>query len=107
MSRAVRDIVIAHAAGRAVRRVDVAVGRLRAVVPETLTFSWDVITRGTALEEAVLHVEVRPIRIRCRTCGRTGEIDEPRFTCACGSGDVEVTGGDELVVTSLDVAAVA
>lgn len=42
----------------------------------------------------------------CRACGATSDIEhELLLTCAaCGSGDIAVVGGEEFLVTSIDLA---
>lgn len=87
-----------------VRAVRLRVGRMSSVVPESLKFGFEVLSRGTALEGARLEIEEVPVRARCRACGEGLEIDEPCFLCGkCGSPDLEVLGGTELLIDSLDV----
>jgi Zn finger protein HypA/HybF involved in hydrogenase expression len=42
--------------------------------------------------------------IACRACGATTPIEVPVFRCTCGSTDVDVTSGQELLVRSLEFA---
>ena len=37
------------------------------------------------------------MRITCRACGKETVIEQPAFACsACGSTDIEITGGREM-----------
>ena len=45
LSTAIVDTVLRHAAGRRVRVVSLRVGALRQVVPDSLTFAWEVLTQ--------------------------------------------------------------
>ena len=45
-----------------------------------------------------------PATLTCRTCGTRTTIELPVFRCTCGSTDTEVTSGQELLVTSLELA---
>jgi hydrogenase nickel incorporation protein HypA/HybF len=93
-----------HAAGRRVVRVDVAVGRLRQVVPSALEFAFGLVAAGTVLDGAELALEEVPAAGRCRDCGADSRLDGFPLTCrACGGWDIAVTAGEELLVESLDL----
>ena len=88
-----------------VERVTMRIGRLTAVVPDTLSHYFDLLTPGTELEGAALTIEEVPIRGRCGECAASFEIETLSFTCPrCGSGLVELLCGRELEVVSLDTA---
>ena len=85
--------------------VNVKVGKLTAVVPESLLFCFNVASRDTALAGARLHFEEVPIGVRCRQCDAECTIDEPPFECrSCGGNDIDILSGRELIVTSIEVA---
>jgi len=93
-----------HAAGRRVCTVDVRVGAMRQVVPSALEFAFEVVTQGTPLEGTELRIETVPAVGRCSSCGAPGEYDWFPFVCAgCGSVDVELIGGEELLVEAIEV----
>jgi hydrogenase nickel incorporation protein HypA/HybF len=101
---AIVTIASRHAAGRKVERVEVRVGHLRQVVPDSLQFAFELITAGTELEGAELALEEVPASVSCRTCEAQTTLKEfPAHCGACGGLDVEVSGGDELLVISIDV----
>jgi hydrogenase nickel incorporation protein HypA/HybF len=88
-----------------VERVTVRIGRLTAVVPDTLRHYFGLLTPATALEGATLAIEAVSIRGRCADCAEEFEIETLSFTCPrCGSGLVELLSGRELEVVSLDTA---
>ena len=87
----------------AIRRVNLKVGRLRAVEPAQLAACFEMFAEGTAAEGAVLAIEAVPVRARCKGCGAEFEVAGYRFECpACAGGDVEVTQGQELYIESFD-----
>jgi hydrogenase nickel incorporation protein HypA/HybF len=93
-----------HAGGRRVASVQLKVGHLRQVVPSALTFAFELVAEGTALEGARLDLEVVPAAGTCRTCGADTVLPDFPLCCArCESLDVEVTGGEELLVDSLEL----
>lgn len=104
--RAIAGIVAEHAGGRAVERVRLDVGHLRQVVPETLSFCWQMVVADSPLAAADLEINHVPAVLRCRACGAETEISAPVFRCGtCNSTEIDVTSGEELLVTSLDLSA--
>ncbi len=93
-----------HARGRRVTAVEVKVGHLRQVVPSALEFAWELVAEGTPVEGARLVLEEVPARGRCRDCETESTMDGFPLTCRrCGSFDVEVVAGEELLVDALEV----
>jgi hydrogenase nickel incorporation protein HypA/HybF len=105
MCEAIARTVADRAAGRPVRSVTVRIGYLRQVVPETLTFCWDMVTRTTALDGVELNVEHVPAVVACDTCATLTTIEAPVLACgSCGDRSVSLRSGDELIVASLELA---
>jgi hydrogenase nickel incorporation protein HypA/HybF len=106
ISQAVVDTVVRHADGRRVTEVQLRVGGLRQVVPESLSFYFEITARGTVCAGARLEQELVPVRLRCTPCGREWGVDMPLFHCpTCGGSEVDVASGNELEVESIDVEA--
>jgi hydrogenase nickel incorporation protein HypA/HybF len=103
LARGVLAAAVAHAGGRPVRRVTVLVGGLRQVVPDSLSFHFAILSRGTLCEGAELEQRLQAARLRC-CCGAEWELTEPSFRCVrCGSAETTVVGGEELRVESIEV----
>ncbi len=101
---AIAEIAVRHAAGRPVARVDVRVGHLRQVVPDALDFAFTLVAEGTVLEGAELVLEEVPAAGRCRRCGTESELPGFPLACAaCGSADLELVRGEELLVDALEL----
>jgi hydrogenase nickel incorporation protein HypA/HybF len=101
---AVVQIVSRHANERRVTRVELKVGHLRQVVPDALEFAFGLVAEGTPAEGAELEMEEVPADVRCRACGAESRLAAFPAHCApCGSLDVEVTGGDELLVEAIEL----
>lgn len=87
-----------------VRKIKLQVGRLTAVVPESLRFCFQFTAEGTSVEGAELEIEEVPVRGRCQRCGSDFTIDEPVFICPlCGSNQIELLSGRELMVESIEI----
>jgi hydrogenase nickel incorporation protein HypA/HybF len=104
IAQAILDIAVANARGRRVVRVEVRAGHLRQVVPAALEFSFGLVAEGTVAQGAELALEEVPPAGRCRACGVEGALEALPLCCmACGSLDVEVTGGEELLVDAIEI----
>lgn len=100
----VLDSVLRHAEGRQVTHVQLKVGHLRQVVPDSLTFGWELITKGTAAEGAVLGIERIEALGACRACGEETTQRGFPFRCgACEGFDLEIVRGNELLIDWLEV----
>ena len=97
-------VVFDAAAGQEVRRVRLQVGKLLMVVPDSLLFSFELLTDGTPAAGAALEIEDVLARWRCRPCGAESRTDLPPFQCQhCGAPDLEVVAGDELIVDAVEL----
>jgi hydrogenase nickel incorporation protein HypA/HybF len=104
IAEAIVGVAERHAAGRAVYAVDVRVGHLRQVVPGALEFAFGLVAQGTPVEGAELALEEVPAVGRCRRCGSESDLDGFPLACAaCGSLDLELLRGEELLVEALEI----
>ena len=87
-----------------VAAVNLKIGKLAAVVPESLRFCFDVAVKDTPLAGAKLAIEEVAVVARCKDCNAQWTIDEPVFTCkTCQSGSLEILSGRELDIESIEV----
>jgi hydrogenase nickel incorporation protein HypA/HybF len=104
LSSAIVNTVVKHAEGRRVTVVDLRVGKLRQVIPDTLEFYFEFVARGTVCEGARLEQQVIDARLACRGCGHEWQIEIPAFRCPqCGGSDVEIASGNEFEVEAIEV----
>jgi hydrogenase nickel incorporation protein HypA/HybF len=104
LSSAIVNTVAKHAAGRRVTVVNLRVGRLRQVVPDTLEFYFEFVARDSVCEGARLEQELIDARLRCRPCGIEWTVEVPAFRCPqCAGADVTVASGNEFEVESIEV----
>src|SRR6185437_5759128 len=104
LSGAIVNTVVKHADGRRVSVVNLRVGGLRQVVPDTLEFYFEFVARGTVCEGARLEQRLVSASLRCNACAHEWPIKIPAFRCPeCGASDVTVASGDEFQVESIEV----
>jgi hydrogenase nickel incorporation protein HypA/HybF len=104
VASAVIDTAIRHADGRRVTAVQLRVGHLRQVVPDSLAFYFDHVAAGTLCEGARLEQEVVPARLLCEACEHEWELGEAMFRCPrCDATNVRIVAGNELEVESIEV----
>ena len=102
--RSIAEVALRYAEGRPVGAVAVRVGAFRQVVPTTLVHCWELATATTPLEGSALLVEAVPAVVACRGCGVKTQLAEPVPCCGrCGSVDVLIVQGEELLVASLEL----
>ena len=86
------------------KSVLIHIGQLSAIVPESLSFCFEVMTSGTELEGAKLIMEVIPLTGNCRECGQAFEIKDYAFECPfCDGKDIETLSGQELSIIEMEV----
>jgi len=102
--RIVQASIPADMAGARVRRVNLKVGRMSAIVPESLRFCFGVAAENTPVAEAELAIEEIDVNAQCTDCGKQWTIETPVFICPeCNSGKVEMLSGRELDIDSIEI----
>ncbi len=109
LMESVREIVDDAARANGTARVAVVrlkIGALAAVDPEALRFAFDVVMRGGPAESATLEIESVPGAAWCWDCARTVAVGAHASGCPeCGGHRLEITGGTEMRVHEIDLAA--
>ncbi|MEA2225730.1 MAG: hydrogenase nickel incorporation protein HypA/HybF [Solirubrobacteraceae bacterium] len=104
IAQAIVDVAARHAKGRRVVKIEVRVGHLRQVVPDSLDFAFALLTPGTALDGCELQIAHVPAVGLCRDCGARSALEGFPLRCArCEGLDVEVIAGEELLVDALEL----
>lgn len=89
---------------RVLRSVRLNIGRMSAIVPESLSFCFEIITRKTKLEGARLIMDIIPLRGYCPSCGQEFEIEDYAFACPeCGAAKIELLTGHDLSIVEIEV----
>jgi hydrogenase nickel incorporation protein HypA/HybF len=116
LSSAILDTVLRHAEGRPVSSVEIRLGRLRQVVPDSLEFYFEIVSQETIAAGAALEMELVDALMRCSSCSHEWDPAPspaedpsqlmllPQFRCpACAEAGAEVVTGEEFEVESIIV----
>jgi hydrogenase nickel incorporation protein HypA/HybF len=107
IAEAVLDAVRAEAQRLAcghVYKVAVRIGELAGVAPDSLSFCFEALVKGTELEPLTLEIQYCPRQFQCRKCGRSFSAEIEGLPCPeCGGEDSFFVGGDELDIAYLEV----
>ena len=88
-----------------VEKVNLKIGKLAAVVPASLRFCFEVVTKDTPFAGTTLDIKEVPVVVKCRSCHSEWTVTGPDFTCkTCQNGEVDILSGREIEITSLEVA---
>jgi hydrogenase nickel incorporation protein HypA/HybF len=98
----VLEAVRNRAGGRPVSAIRVRCGVRHAVDPESMAQAFSFVAAGTEADGATVEVVTVPASVHCRDCGAASESDDRLAVCPhCEGDDVEISGGDELVLESV------
>jgi hydrogenase nickel incorporation protein HypA/HybF len=93
------EAVERRAAGRPVARVGVRIGAVHRVVADAFAQSFQIAAAGGPAEGATTELVVVPVHGHCLDCRAEFDSPDPAPACpTCGSLDVAVVGGDEVVL---------
>lgn len=99
----VSDKAIAAHASKVVK-INLVVGELSGFVPDCIEFYFSSVRKGTIADEADLNFELAPVQLRCRHCSAVFCPQDTLWTCPkCQSHSLEIAGGQELYVESIEV----
>jgi hydrogenase nickel incorporation protein HypA/HybF len=90
--------------GGRVLKLDLVIGRFSGIHPDSIRFAFEILTPDTLLAGARLEIREPPGELLCQACGARTAIDELTLECPrCGSGQVTVEGGQEMLLQSIEV----
>jgi hydrogenase nickel incorporation protein HypA/HybF len=116
VTQALLGMALDHANGHRITDVYLQVGRMSAIVPDTVDVFFEYLSKDTLAEGAKLHFEILPMGMTCQDCGQELDLsdwsdDSPQAVmrqafargCVCGSKNLRVTKGVSFGLASIDV----
>ena len=87
-----------------IKRIHCRIGCMRQAQTTLLRDAFDLAKAGTLAADASLTVEIVGMRLDCSDCDQQVDLDGWAFECpGCGSTAVQLSGGDELELTSMEL----
>jgi hydrogenase nickel incorporation protein HypA/HybF len=101
------EIALHHAEKAGTQRIislDITIGELTAVVDDSIQFYWEIISKDTLAEGAVLNFKHVPAELLCLDCNKRYTPGDGLFTCpACESAHVQVVAGREFFLEAIQI----
>ena len=89
---------------KTLRSVRLSIGKMSAIVPDALSFSFEVITAGTEMEGARLIMDIIPLKAHCYACEKEFEIENYVFACpVCKGTKFKTISGQDLSIREIEV----
>ena len=97
------DDIIKKEKIKKIDKINLIVGEMLQIVPETLVFAFDAVKKGTKCENAKLNIEIQPITIKCNICKRNIELNKDQYICPqCKGNDFKIISGKEFIIKSIE-----
>ncbi len=107
ITRSLLNLTLRYASEHHAQRVThlyLVLGSHSAIVEDSVQFYWELISRGTLAETAVLHFERVPGRMLCFDCSHMFYAEPDQLTCpACQSARVQAAVDDEIRLDAIDI----
>lgn len=86
--------------------VNVRVGEVFHLEKDSVLMHYQLQTQGTPLEKVKLKLEEVPVRVECRSCGKSGAVEDHHLLVCpeCFSRDVNTIAGDSIEVEAVQPA---
>lgn len=115
-TQSILEMAIKTADGKKINKIYLRVGRLSAIVPESVQVFFDYLSKDTIAQGAELIFEMEPICLTCKNCSSIITLEHDatlsaqqslaaafRAGCSCKKADFKVSGGMGFDLSSIDV----
>ena len=87
-----------------VTRLDLVIGRLSGVHSDSIRFAFEFLSQDSILDGSELRISEPSASLTCHACDHREPITDLEMHCPqCGSGDVVIEGGRDLVLQSIEL----
>lgn len=107
ITESILEISLRHAKKANSQRVVsiyLVIGQLASIIDDSVQFYWDMISKGTIAEGAVLKFRRIPVKLQCQSCKFIYSPGNEDFACPdCGNSEVRIISGQEFFLEAIDV----
>lgn len=89
--------------GAMLKAVSMRAGPLRSIDPDCMQHAWTCLLLQQERPGVELKLDLPRWKLHCPQCGRHWESDDLYVVCDCGNARPNPEGGDELLITSIEV----
>ena len=87
-----------------INKINIKVGELTDLVPDCISYYFNIVAKGTIAENTEINVERIPVEINCNECGYKGIIGKNNYICPkCNGIRYEITKGREFYLDTMEV----
>jgi len=87
-----------------ITKINLVIGELSGVVSDCVQFYFDFLRKDSPAEEAALDFKLVPAQLQCRHCLTSFNPQDSIWICPnCQSSSIEVVGGRDCYVESIEV----
>ena len=98
------DAIPADTENCKINAVNVEIGTLSAIVPDSLSFCFEIGAKGTPCAEAELIITIVPAVMKCNDCNTEWNVDEIAFQCqSCQSINIQMIKNCDIDIISINI----
>ena len=87
-----------------INAVNVEIGNMSSIVPDSLSFCFEIGSKDTPCSEAELIIEIIPAVMKCNDCNTEWNIDEIAFECHhCQSINIQTIKNCDIDIVSINI----
>lgn len=87
-----------------INKINLCVGEITGLVPDCINYYFNIISKGTVAEDAVININRIRIKIRCLECKYDGVMDKREYLCPnCKGRNFNIVNGNEFYLESIEV----
>jgi hydrogenase nickel incorporation protein HypA/HybF len=86
-----------------VTKVNISFGQMIQIIPDIFDFVFREAVRDTIAFDAVVDIEILPVKMRCKNCKNEFNINDNIYLCRrCASLELDIMQGKELFIKSIE-----
>lgn len=101
------DLALKHAEkanANRIKDINIVIGQLASIIDDSVKFYWDIISKDTIAEGALLHFHRIQTKFLCKDCNYTFSPSDENFECPnCSAVNIQIIAGREFYLDSIEI----